>query len=372
MSNKRDYYEVLGVSKTATEQEIKKAYRSLAKKYHPDVNKAADAETKFKEINEAASILMDADKRSRYDQFGHAGMEGSGQGAGGFGGFEDFFSNMGGQQGNSFFGDMFGDMFGGNRGRQRNINGEDVVIEMTLSFKELIYGVDREIKLNLLSKCDTCDGIGAKNPNDVKTCSQCGGHGFVNVTQQMGPLSFQSQQQCSKCRGLGKEILNKCITCNGRGTHIKSKTIDVPIPHGLRPNQQLVLQGYGHASTLGGNPGNVYVNIKLAQSKVFSLSGSSDLLMKYNISYLDAILGNDILIETFEGLVKMKVPKGINSGEKIRIPNKGLYKDSRSSRRGDLIVEINISVPTSISKKERKLLEEIELETDFKIKNSLE
>ncbi|AUF83634.1 molecular chaperone DnaJ [Mesoplasma syrphidae] len=366
MAEKRDYYEVLGVSKTATEQEIKKAYRTLAKQYHPDVNKAQDAEEKFKEINEAASILLDAEKREKYDRFGHAGVDG--QAGSGFSGFEDFFGG-----GSSFFGDMFGDMFGTNQQQRRGpARGEDIVIELTLNFKELMFGANREVTLNLLTKCQLCNGIGAPNASDIHTCQRCGGKGTILSHQQMGPFQFQSQATCPECRGMGKRIDNKCRDCNGHGKTKRKRSIDIPVPRGMRPGQQMILQGYGHACETEGPNGNIYVNIKVASSKTFSILGSSDVLMRYNISYLDAILGNQITIDTYEGQIKVKVPKGINSGEKIKVPNRGLYKDTKHEKRGDLVIQVNIAVPTSISKKEKELFEKIEQETDFKTRNILE
>ncbi|WP_026389744.1 molecular chaperone DnaJ [[Acholeplasma] multilocale] len=367
MANKRDYYEVLGVSKTATEQEIKKAYRSLAKQYHPDMNKAPDAEEKFKEVNEAASVLMDPEKRQRYDQFGHAGVDGQAGGFGGFGGFEDFFGGAGGG-----FADMFGDFFGGGQQRRGPSRGEDIVLQTTLSFKELIFGVEKEISLNLLTKCATCNGVGAANPNDVHTCNRCGGSGQVLTQQSMGPIKFQSQAACPDCNGQGKTFTNKCHDCAGHGLHMKKKDIIVPIPQGMRPGQQMVMQGYGHASENGGPSGNIYINVNVADSKMFSISGTRDLLMKYNISYLDAILGNTITIDTYDGPMKLKVPKGINSGETIKVPGKGLYKDTKSSKRGDLIISVNISVPVSVSKEEKEILEKINKETNFKVRNILD
>ncbi|ATZ18806.1 molecular chaperone DnaJ [Williamsoniiplasma somnilux] len=370
---KRDYYEILGLSKNADETEIKKAYRNLAKKYHPDVNKGHDAEEKFKEVNEAAQILLDKDKRAMYDKLGHAGVDGqSGFGGSGFGGFEDFFSSAGG------FGDIFGSMFGGtgqSSSSRRNYGpsrGEDIVVDVQLNFKELMFGVDKIIKTKLLTKCKTCDGIGAPNKNDVKTCGQCGGSGSIMTTQRMGPLSFQSQAKCPNCNGAGKTFANKCRDCSGHGYKFETQEITLPIPKGTRPGQQLMMSGAGHASEDGGPNGNIYINVGIIKSNIFSISGSSDLIMNYNISYLDAILGNEITIETYDGIIKMKVPKGINSGEYITIKDKGLHKDSHSHKRGDLKLKVNIVVPSSASKEVKEKLEEINNKDEFKAKNKLE
>lgn len=372
MAQKKDYYEVLGVSKNATEQEIKKAYRALAKKHHPDVNKSHDAEEKFKEISLAAEVLLDKEKRARYDQFGHAGVDGQGGfGSGGFGGFEDFFGGAGGG-----FGDIFESMFGG-RGQQQQrrygpSRGENFIFDLELSFKELLFGVDKTVRLNLLAKCKTCQGIGAPNASDIHTCSRCGGSGVINVMQQMGPLNFQSQATCPNCNGQGKKYDHKCRDCSGHGYKMEKTDLVLNIPKGLRPGQQMVMKGAGHASEDGGPNGDLYININLIKSKIFSLSGSSDLIMNYNISYLDAILSNEIMIETYDGIIKIKVPKGINSGEYITIHDKGLFKDNHSARRGDLKLRVNIIVPSSTSKDTKELLEKINQKAEYIAKNKLD
>lgn len=369
---KKDYYEVLGVAKSSSEQEIKSAYRKLAKQYHPDVNKASNAEEKFKEINEAASILLDKDKRAKYDQFGHAAFDQNGFGgqSGGFSGFNDFFSNMGGMD----FGDIFSDLFGSNQSRassQRSSKGQDIGIDITLTMKELLFGVDKNVKLNLIKKCHKCNGVGTENPNDVHTCSKCRGAGQIIVNKQMGPFQVQNQVTCDACSGLGKQIKNRCKNCNGKGIEKVSENVEIPLPHGLRPGQQIMMRGAGHTSYENGVNGDLYITINVKQPKAFEFTRSNDLIMHYNISYLDAILGNDINIETLDGLVKLKVPKGINSGEVIKVHNKGLFKNQSSDKRGDLIIKINISIPTSVSKEEKKLLTDVENLSSFKPKNNI-
>lgn len=232
---KRDYYEVLGVSKTSTEQEIKSAYRKLAKKYHPDMNKESGAEEKFKEVNEAASVLLDADKKAKYDQFGHAAFDGSsGFGGSGFGGFEDFFSNMGGGMD---FGDIFSDLFGGGRSgrssRRGPSKGQDIGLEATLTFKELVFGVNKKTILNLVKTCTKCDGVGAENPSDVHICTKCNGAGQIIVNKQMGPFQVQNQVTCDKCNGVGKEFKSKCKNCHGKGVESKREEVEIPLPKGL-------------------------------------------------------------------------------------------------------------------------------------------
>ncbi|PPE05217.1 molecular chaperone DnaJ [Williamsoniiplasma lucivorax] len=373
---KRDYYEVLGVPKTATDQEIKKAYRTLAKKYHPDVNKNHNAEEKFKEINEAAEILLDADKRKRYDQFGHAGVEGQAGGFGGFGNFEDFFSDIfGGGFGGGFsgFDSFFGQQNTSHQNRrQQTRRGEDIILDVVLNFKELMFGVDKTTTLNLLTQCQLCHGVGAENPQDVHTCQRCKGSGAIITMQHMGPLSFQSQQTCPDCRGAGKTFTNKCKECRGAGYYQAKTEVHLPIPKSLRPGQQLMLDGQGHWSTSQGPRGNIYVNVKLKESNVFKISGTSDIIMKFNLSYLDAILGNEIVVPTYDGDVKIKVPKGISTDEYITIKDKGLYKEAYSNKRGDLKLWIKIVVPTSVDKKVKAQLEEVEKDSHFQVKNILE
>lgn len=373
-NNKRDYYEVLGVSKTASDQEIKKAYRTLAKKYHPDMNKAPDAEAKFKEVNEAAEVLLDAQKRARYDQFGFAGVDGQTGGFGGFGNFEDFFNNMAGDGGSSFFSDFFGEVFGGGRqqqGSRQNQRGEDIVLDIELNYQELIFGVDKKVRLDLVTECTTCHGLGAVNPQDVMTCARCGGRGVVIATQQLGPLSFQSQETCPDCRGQGKIFKNKCNDCRGQGYYMAKHDLVLPIPHGLRPGQQMMIKGQGHASTNGGVKGNIYLNIHLKKSSIFTFS-DSDLIMEYQLSYLDALLGREINVETYDGVVRLKVPKGINTGEYLTIRDHGLFKTPTNHKRGDLKLLIKIVVPTNLDKETKKKLEEIAKATDFEPKNKLD
>ncbi|AGJ90852.1 molecular chaperone DnaJ [Mycoplasma putrefaciens] len=355
---KRDYYEVLGVSKQASEQEIKKAYRKLAKQYHPDLNKSPDAEEKFKEINEAAEVLLDKDKKARYDQFGHAGVNGS-AGFNGFSGFEDIFSQMNSGAG-SFFGDIFNDFFGSQRSTyQRAVKGESVKVEMYLSFKEFLFGVDKILELRLLSNCLACHGSGAMTLNDIVQCQRCYGSGQINIQRNMGILQFQQSATCPDCHGEGKIIKNKCKECNGKGHYYAKQKIEVNIPKGIRPGQQIKLANKAHASLNGGANGDLYIDILLKESKVFEIINNVDLKMIWNVSYIDAILGNEISIKTLDGDVKVKLPKGINSKETIRISNKGLFKQINKDKRGDLFIEINIAVPRTLSKVEKELIESL-------------
>ncbi|AHI52713.1 DnaJ C-terminal domain-containing protein [Spiroplasma culicicola] len=379
MANKRDYYEVLGVSKSATEDEIKKAYRKLAKKYHPDVNKEHDAEEKFKEATEAAEVLLDANKRATYDQFGHDGLKGMGQGFGqGFGGFEDFFSNMGG--GSDFFSDIFSNFFGGgarsSSGFSRNSSrgpsrGKDIVIDLNLSLKELMFGIDKEVDLKLIAKCEECDGHGAVDPKDVTTCDVCNGIGVVTVLQDMGIAKFQTQQPCPKCKGNGKVNKNPCKPCKGDGVKLKNETIVLPIPKGLSPGQQIVLRNAGNYGANGGERGHIYANIHLKASKKISIINQYDIKTTIDVSYLDALLHNDLTVDTLDGQVSVKLPKHIKNGEQVILKHHGLYSGVKSSKRGDMILIINLVIPDKISDKEKAAFELLEKDSDFKVQNEI-
>ncbi|AUB31425.1 molecular chaperone DnaJ [Spiroplasma floricola] len=372
---KKDYYEILGIAKSASEDEIKKAYRKLAKKYHPDICKEPNAEEKFKEATEAAEVLLDANKRQAYDQFGHEGLSGMGSGFGGFngGGFGDFFSNMGGAS--DFFSDIFSNFFGGrggNSSRKRSSRGKDIVINVSLSLKELLFGVDKEITLDLISKCDDCDGVGAKNKSDIVDCEVCNGHGVVTILQDMGIAKFQTQQPCPKCKGHGKENKNPCKSCRGEGTVIKKEKVTMPIPKGLTPDQQIVLRNAGNYSVEGGERGHLYADVHLKASKNVTIVNDFDIKFKFDISYLDALLANEISIKTLDGDISIKIPKGIKNGEIINVKNHGLYKGIKSSHRGNLLLEVNIVIPKELDKNEKQKIESILKSTDFKVTNNLE
>lgn len=387
MADKRDYYDVLGVSKTASEDEIKKAYRKLAKKYHPDVSKETDAEEKFKEASEAAEVLLDPEKRKLYDQFGHQGVNGAGQGFGGFSGFSDFFSKMSGD-GDDFFSDIFSSFFGGEGrakgssqgfggfsgfggGKKRQSRGTDIVLEIQLTLNELLFGVDKEVELDLISKCPDCDGVGAAHKSDVKTCDMCNGHGQVTVLQDMGMMKFQTQQVCPKCSGAGEMITNPCKTCKGRGEKKTREKVVLPIPKGLTPGQQIVLRNAGNFSRDSAERGNIYGNINLKMAKNINIVNKYDIQTTIDVSYLDAILENEIIIDTLDGQVAVKLPKKLKNGEVIKLHNHGLYQGIKASKRGDLLLIPNIVIPDKISEKEKKALKEILEATDFKVTNKI-
>ncbi|AKX34394.1 molecular chaperone DnaJ [Spiroplasma litorale] len=380
MAKKRDYYEVLGVPKNATEDDIKKAYRKLAKKYHPDISKEADAEEKFKEATEAAEVLLDDKKRKAYDQFGHDGLSGFGSSFSGFGsGFSDFFSNMGGG-GNDFFSDIFSSFFGGGgsgfssgsrSSNSHSSRAKDIILEINLSISELLNGVDKEVNLDLVCECEKCNGIGAASKSDITTCDVCKGQGVVAVVQDMGIAKFQTQQTCPKCKGEGQIIKNPCKECKGDGCYVKNKTIKIPIPKGLTPGQQIVMRNVGNYSTKSKAKGNVYVNIELKASKKLSIINEYDIKFKFDVSYLDALLCNEIKFDTLDGEKTVKIPKGLKNGDVLTLKNLGLYKGVKSSHRGNLLLYVNIVIPDEITSSEKAAFELLKKESKFKIDNNI-
>jgi len=381
MAKKRDYYEILGVSRTATDDEIKKAYRKLAKQYHPDVNKETDAEEKFKEATEAAEILLDQNKRKTYDQFGHDGLQGSSQGFGGFGGFEDFFSKMSGD-GDDFFSDIFGSFFGGGRKRssgfgdfsrnsEKQSRVKDEVIDLHLTLKELLFGIDKEVELNLIMLCATCDGIGAVNKSDIKKCDMCDGHGSVVMLKDMGIAKFQTQQICPKCKGYGELITHPCKTCQGKKVFVKKQKIILPIPKGLTPGQQIVLRNAGNYSATSNERGHIYGNVHLKILKNIEIVNQYDIKTTLNVSYIDVLLENSITVETLDGSISIKLPKKVKNRDIITVANYGLYKGINSSKRANILFVINIVLPDKLSDFEKTSIKEIAKKTDFVVKNEV-
>ncbi len=304
--DKRDYYDVLGVPKSATEDDIKKAYRTLAKKYHPDVSTEANAEAKFKEVQEAYENLSDSQKRSQYDQFGHQGPSPFGQGGfsggqGGFGGFD--------------FGDIFSSFFGGQsagqqtsgNARSRPRKGSDIQRSMKISFEESIFGKKEKIKLQVYDECPACHGSGAKSPNDVHTCSKCQGTGTINVRQQTIFGVQQSRVTCDRCGGTGKEITAKCLSCGGEGNVRVTKDVEVRVPEGIETGQQIRLEGFGNKGGSGGPNGDLYIVFEVLEHNVYVREGD-DILIKVPISFSQATLGADLEIPTVYGDVLLKIP----------------------------------------------------------------
>lgn len=348
--SKRDYYEVLGIEKGASEAEIKKAFRKMAKKYHPDVNKEPGAEEKFKEINEAYEVLSDPQKKATYDQFGHAGMDGASFGGGqGFGGFEDL---------GDIFGSFFGGGFGGGQRRSSTAprKGNDRFMQMRIDFMDAVFGKTEEITIEVDEQCQECMGSGARSKDDIKVCGQCNGSGTV-TTQQRTPFGvFQSQSVCPSCNGRGKTVVNKCPKCHGRGYEHKRVKLDIKIPAGIQSGQQVRVPNKGERGINGGPNGDLYIEIIVAKHKQFVRDGN-DIRISIPISAVDAILGTKIEVPTVYGDVELTIPAGTQHGQQFRLRDKGV-KSTRGSQ-GDQYVEVKVEIPTKISKEEKELYEKI-------------
>lgn len=342
--SKRDYYEVLGVSKDASKEEIKKAYRKLARKYHPDVNKADDAEDKFKEAKEAYEVLRNDQKRSQYDQFGHAGAQ---QGFGGFGG-QDF--------GGGGFGDIF-DMFFGGGGRQ-NPNaprqGNDLQYTMTLDFEEAIFGKEAEINVTKDEECDTCHGSGAKPGSKKHKCKHCHGSGQLNVEQNTPFGRVVNRRVCNYCSGSGEIIEEKCTTCHGNGKVEKPVTIKVSIPAGIDEGQQIRVSGKGEPGVNGGPAGDLFVVIQVRPHEYFKRDGDN-IYLELPISFAQAALGDELSVPTVHGKVSFKIPAGTQTGKTFRLKGKG-SPNVRGYGHGDQYVQIRVVTPTKLNSEQKDLL----------------
>lgn len=349
---KRDFYEVLGVPKTANDADIKKAYRNLAKKYHPDVNKEAGADEKFKEVQEAYETLSDNQKRATYDQFGHAGMDGA-QGFGGFsGGFEDL---------NDIFGSFFGGGFGGSARTSRSgpRKGDDRFMQMTIEFMDAIFGKNTEITIDLDEQCTDCHGSGAYSKDDIHTCSRCSGRGTIQ-TQTRTPFgTMMNTSTCPECNGTGKEIKNKCKNCHGDGYIRKKVKVEVKIPAGIQTGQQLRISGKGERGFNGGTNGDLFIEINVRKHEHFLRDGK-DIHITIPLSITDATLGCKMDIPTPYGDVEVTIPEGTQHGQKFRIKGKGV-KDLRGGATGDEYVHIDIKINQKLSKEERDLYEKLRL-----------
>ena len=359
---KRDYYEVLGVSKTATDEEITKAYRKLALKYHPDYTPGdKSAEEKFKEINEAHEVLSDPEKRKRYDQFGFAGVDpnyaaSQGGGAGGFGGF-------GGVDLGDIFGDIFGGGFGGFGGGARaNPNaprkGQDIRVRITLSFDEAVHGCKKNITITRQQTCTECSGSGAAPGSQPETCPDCGGRGYV-IQQQRTPFGvMQSQQPCTRCGGKGKIIKNPCKICHGSGRVATKKTLEVSIPMGIDDDQSFALRGMGDAGANGGPAGDVIVMVTVRPDDLFQRDGY-DVWVTIPITFSQAVLGDNITVPTIDGKVEYTLPEGTQSGTTFRLRGKGIqYLNGRG--RGDMYVKCDVEIPKKLNKTQREALKKFE------------
>ncbi len=353
MSQKRDYYEILGISKSASDAEIKKAYRRLAKKYHPDMNKEADTADKFKEVQEAYEVLNDAQKRAQYDQFGHNAFDQfGGAGAGGFGGFEDIFGDLFGGGGFGGFGG-----FGSQQQSNRPQKGADRFHSMRIDFMESVFGTTKTVKLNMEEECQTCHGSGAHSSEDIKTCSTCSGTGHVTQQQRTAFGVFESRGVCPTCSGTGKEITKYCETCSGKGYNSRNVEIDIKIPAGMISGGQVRVEGKGERGINGGPHGDLYVEILVKAHKYFVRQGNN-VHLEVPISSVDATLGTTIEVPTVHGDVKLTIPAGTQPNSRLRVKDKGI-QDLRTGQLGDQIVTVIVEIPKKLSRSEKEYYEKI-------------
>ena len=368
MAEKRDYYEVLGIGKNATDAEIKSAYRKLAKKYHPDLNPGdKEAEEKFKEVNEANDVLSDPQKRQRYDQFGFAGVDpnyaaANGGGAGGFGG------GFGGVDLGDIFGDIYGGGFGGGisgfggcsstRTANAPRKGHDIQASVILTFEEAAHGCSKKITINRQDTCPDCGGTGAAKGTSPETCPDCGGRGYV-VTQQRTPFGvMQSQQPCSHCGGRGTIIRNPCKTCRGTGKTAARKSLEINIPAGIDDDQNIALRGQGDAGSNGGPAGDVIVHVTVKADPMFERDGY-DVTIHVPITFSQAVLGDDVEVPTVDGRIVQHIPEGTQSGTKFRLRGQGIqYLNGRG--RGDQYVIVDVEIPKKVTRAQREALKAFE------------
>lgn len=359
MAEKRDYYEVLGVTKSAGASEIKKAYYKLAKQYHPDVNPGdAEAEKKFKEINEAYAILSDEEKKAKYDQFGHAAFENGGAGGGygaGFEGFDfgDIFSSMFG----GGFGGGFGGFGGGSSRRNAPMRGEDIYARVTLTFEEAVHGCKKDVTFGRVQKCADCSGSGAKKGTSAETCKKCGGSGQIRVQQRTAFGMMQSMRACDECRGSGKIIKEPCTNCRGTGYVKISKTFSVSIPAGIDHGQNISIGGMGNEGRNGGPAGDLIITVAVKPHAVFERDGS-DVYCEVPINYWEAVLGDEIDIPTLEGKEKFTIPEGTQTGTTFTLRGRGINRVN-STLRGNLYITVKVEVPKNMNARQKELLGEL-------------
>ncbi len=348
MTDKRDYYEVLGVGRTASADELKRSYRKLAREYHPDVNREDGAEERFKEINEAYEVLSDADRRAAYDRFGHA--------ANGMGGGDPF-----GFGGGSPFGDLFESFFGaatqGGRRRSAPARGQDLQITVDLTFEEAVFGAEKEVELTRLETCEDCRGTKMKDGQEPPRCTTCSGTGEVRRVQQTILGQFMTATPCSTCRGEGVQITDPCPRCRGRGRTTQVRTINVTIPPGIDESATLRLSGQGEASPQGGPTGNLYVKVRVKPHQYFTRQGKT-IGLQIGINVAQAMLGDEIEIETLDGPVAFKLPAGTQSAQQFRLRGKGV-PDMRGGDRGDQMVTVHVEIPKSLTAEQRDLIEQL-------------
>lgn len=360
----KDYYKILGVARNATKEEIKKAYRALAHKFHPD---KGGNEAQFKEINEAYHALSDEKKRAQYDQFGHA-FESAGPQGGGFewpGGFRVDFGEGGGRNFNDFdFSDIFEDFFGGGGGggkaRTRERKGKDIQMELDILFQDSVFGAKKEIEFSKIGKCAHCGGTGGEPGAKLKTCPACLGKGNIQKTQRTFLGSFTQVATCPDCFGAGKKPEEMCRQCRGQGTEQVLERLEIYIPKGIRESEVLKLTGKGEASLSGSVPGDLYIKIRVLSHPVFRRQGD-DIVMQLPLKLSQAILGDTLDLDTLDGAIKLKIPEGTQGGDILKVRGRGAYLVSGYGR-GDLLIEIKLEIPKKISKKTKELIEELKHE----------
>ena len=371
MAEKRDYYEVLGVARNANADEIKKAYRKAAIKYHPDKNPGdKEAEEKFKEAAEAYDVLSNQDKRARYDQFGHAGMSGAaggGFGGGGFGGFsmEDIFSQFG-----DIFGGHFGGFGGSSRGGARVGRGSDIRVKVKLTLSEIANGTTKKLKINKTIACDKCGGTGAKDSSSYATCSTCNGSGYVTRVENTFFGRMQTQGVCPTCGGSGKVITAKCDKCGGEGVVRGEEVVEIKIPAGVGEGMAVTVSGKGNAARQGGIAGDLLVMIEEEHNPELIRDGN-DLIHNLNLTVTTCILGGEVEVPTIDGRAKIKIPAGTHAGKVFRLRGKGL-PDVNGYGRGDILIVVDITIPDTLNSKERELVEALSEQPHFKEAESAE
>jgi molecular chaperone DnaJ len=368
MSTKRDYYEVLGVTKSASADEIKKAYRKVAMQYHPDRNPGdKPAEEKFKEAAEAYEILSDADKRAQYDRFGHAGVSGASRSAGGAG-MEDIFSQFGDIFGDDIFGNFFGGNAGGRGGRagqrSRGTRGSNLRIKIKLNFEEISKGVTKQIKVKKHVTCTTCSGSGAKDKNSVQNCGTCGGSGQVRRVTNTFLGQMQTVTTCPTCNGEGSTITSKCNSCKGEGRVYGEETVSIDIPAGVQEGMQLSVGGRGNAGERGGSPGDLIVLIEEEPHKELHRDGLNVAYELY-ITFPDAVFGTNLEVPTIDGRAKIKIPAGTQSGKVFRLKGKG-FPAINSYEKGDQLIHVNIWTPQQVTADEKSMLDQMNESENFK------
>lgn len=356
--SKRDYYDILGISKDANKDEIKKAYRTLARKYHPDVNQGdKDAEEKFKEVKEAYEVLSDDNLRARYDHYGHEGVKSEGfEGFGGAGGFGDFggFSDI--------FDVFFGDQFGQRRRPPGPEPGDDVRVDMEITFEEAAFGTEKDVKVSRKEKCTVCSGTGASPGTSPESCPTCNGTGQVKVSQRTPFGQFQSIRPCTQCEGSGKIIPNPCQTCHGRGQTNKKRTINVKVPPGVEDGMRLRVAAEGDSGLRGGPPGDLYVVLHVLPHKLFERR-DNDVYCEYPITFAQAALGSEIEVPVLGATAKLRIPEGTQTDTVFRLRGYGI-PHLKGSRRGDQLVKVKVVVPTSLSEEQKELLRQFDNTVD--------